>query len=94
MVRGRCRSTPALPTTEESESETGLDPEVAAEIEQIPDELQQIVDGALAYFAAATWPIVPSAAVFFGEGGSTMQLFAASMGGWLLIAVANSVPVA
>ena len=47
---------------------------------------------ALAYFAAATWPIVPSAAVFFGEGASTMRLFAASMGGWLLIAVANSVP--
>ena len=47
---------------------------------------------ALAYFAAATWPIVPSAAVFFGEGGSTVRLLTASMGGWILIAAANSVP--
>lgn len=47
---------------------------------------------ALGYFAAATWPIVPSAAVFFGEGGSTLGLFAASMGGWLFVAAANSVP--
>lgn len=47
---------------------------------------------ALAYFAAATWPIVPSAAVFFGEGGSTLRLLTASMGGWILIAAANSAP--
>lgn len=47
---------------------------------------------ALAYFAAATWPIVPSAAVFFGEGGSMLRLLTASMGGWILIAAANSVP--
>ncbi len=47
---------------------------------------------ALAYFAAATWPIVPSAAVFFGEGGSTLRLLAASIAGWAFIAVANAAP--
>jgi hypothetical protein len=47
---------------------------------------------ALAYFAAATWPIVPSAAVFFGDGGSTLQLLPAAVAGWALIAVANAAP--
>jgi hypothetical protein len=47
---------------------------------------------ALAYYAAATWPIVPSAAVFFGEGGSMMRLLAASIAGWAFIAVANAAP--
>lgn len=79
MVRGRCRSTPALPTTEESESETGLDPEVAAEIEQIPDELQQIVDGALAYFAVPEDGVLhlcphPSASPAGGQTWPTPQL--------------------
>lgn len=53
---------------------------------------REVLTRALGYFAAATWPIVPSAAVFFGDGGSTPRLLASAMGGWVFIAVANSVP--
>jgi hypothetical protein len=47
---------------------------------------------ALAYYAAATWPIVPSAALFFGEGGSTLRLLSVAVAGWALVGVANAAP--
>lgn len=46
---------------------------------------------ALAYFAAASWPVLPSAAVFLGEGEGTGRL-ALAVALWLAIALVNLLP--
>lgn len=47
---------------------------------------------AFCYFAAATWPIVPSAAVFFGQDGPAVRTIASAVLGWLAVALANTAP--
>lgn len=47
---------------------------------------------AFCYYAAATWPLVPSAAVFFGEEGPAIKMAASAVLGWLAVALLNTVP--
>lgn len=47
---------------------------------------------AAAYFAGATWPIVPAAAVFFGADAGALRVAMMAIAFWLAVSALNAVP--